>query len=58
MGVWVRYVGGIRGTAELEKLVCERGGWGAVSFCMFPVAVEEVMAIADVEGLMPPKATW
>jgi uncharacterized protein (DUF1015 family) len=56
--VWVRYVGGIRGTAELEKLVCERGGWGAVSFCMFPVAVEEVMAIADVEGLMPPKATW
>jgi uncharacterized protein (DUF1015 family) len=53
-----RYVGGIRGSQELERLVTGDRCWGAVSFAMFPVSVDEVMAVADAEGLMPPKATW
>ena len=53
-----RYVGGIRGTVELERLVKGDRSWGAVSFLMHPVSVEEVMAIADADALMPPKATW
>ena len=54
----IKYVGGVRGNAELERLVAGERAWGAVAFAMFPVAVEEVMGIADAEGLMPPKATW
>lgn len=53
-----RYVGGIRGMAELERLVRGERAWGTVGFHMFPVSVEEVMAIADADALMPPKATW
>jgi len=54
----IKYVGGVRGTEELERLVEGERAWGAVAFAMFPVTVEEVMEIADAEGLMPPKATW
>ena len=54
----MKYVGGTRGTEELERLVEGERAWGVVAFAMFPVAVEEVMDIADAEGLMPPKATW
>lgn len=54
----IKYVGGIRGNAELERLVTGERAWGAVSFAMYPVSVDEVMAIADAEALMPPKATW
>lgn len=53
-----RYVGGIRGNEELERLVTGERAWGSVAFGMYPVSVDEVMAIADAEGLMPPKATW
>jgi len=53
-----RYIGGDRGVAELERLVSGPRSWGAVSFLMHPVSVEQVMAIADAEALMPPKATW
>jgi uncharacterized protein (DUF1015 family) len=52
----INFVGGIRGTAELEKLV--NGGEGACAFSMFPTSIEDLMAIADVGGLMPPKSTW
>jgi len=54
----MKYVGGTRGTEELERLVEGERAWGVVAFAMFPVAVEEVMDIADAEALMPPKATW
>jgi uncharacterized protein (DUF1015 family) len=52
----VAFVGGIRGTAELEKLV--NSGDFAVAFSLFPTSVEDLMEIADANGLMPPKSTW
>jgi len=52
----INFVGGIRGTAELEKLV--NSGEYACAFSMFPTGIEELMAIADTGGIMPPKSTW
>jgi uncharacterized protein (DUF1015 family) len=52
----VDFVGGIRGTGELEERV--RSGRGAVAFSMFPTSLAEVMAIADAGATMPPKSTW
>jgi uncharacterized protein (DUF1015 family) len=52
----IDFVGGIRGTAELEKLV--NVGRAAVAFSMFPVGVDDLMRIADAGEIMPPKSTW
>jgi uncharacterized protein (DUF1015 family) len=52
----IGFAGGIRGTAELEKLV--NSGAYACAFSMFPTSIEELMAIADAGGTMPPKSTW
>jgi uncharacterized protein (DUF1015 family) len=52
----IQFVGGIRGTAELEKLV--NSGEAACAFSLFPVNIEDLMAIADAGGMMPPKSTW
>ena len=52
----IHFVGGIRGTAELEKLV--DSGEYACAFSMFPTGMDDLMAIADAGGIMPPKSTW
>jgi uncharacterized protein (DUF1015 family) len=52
----IDFVGGIRGTAELERLV-DTGGF-AVAFSMHPVSLGDLMRIADAGGIMPPKSTW
>jgi uncharacterized protein (DUF1015 family) len=52
----IHFVGGIRGTAELEKLV--NTNEFACAFALFPTRVEDLMAIADSGGVMPPKSTW
>jgi uncharacterized protein (DUF1015 family) len=52
----ISFVGGIRGTAELEKLV--KSGEYACAFSMFPTSIEDLMTIADAGGIMPPKSTW
>jgi uncharacterized protein (DUF1015 family) len=52
----IDFVGGIRGTAELERLV--NTGAYAVAFSLYPVSVEDLMRIADAGGIMPPKSTW
>ncbi len=52
----VDFIGGIRGTAELERLV--DGGDYACAFSMYPTSIEDLMAIADAGGIMPPKSTW
>ena len=52
----INFVGGIRGTAELEKLV--NSGEYACAFSMFPTSIEDLMQIADAGGIMPPKSTW
>ncbi len=52
----IQFVGGIRGTAELEKLV--DGGQFACAFSMFPTGMDDLMAVADAGEIMPPKSTW
>lgn len=52
----IQFVGGIRGTPELEKLV--NSGEYACAFSMFPTGIEDLMTIADAGGIMPPKSTW
>lgn len=52
----IHFVGGIRGTQELQRLV--DGGGYAVAFSMWPTSLEQLMAIADANEIMPPKSTW
>jgi uncharacterized protein (DUF1015 family) len=52
----INFVGGIRGPAELEKLV--KSGAYACAFSMFRTSIEDLMTIADAGGIMPPKSTW
>jgi uncharacterized protein (DUF1015 family) len=52
----IDFVGGIRGTTELERLV--NSGEYACAFSMFPTRVEDLMHVADAGGIMPPKSTW
>lgn len=52
----IDFVGGIRGTGELEKLV--DSGKFAVAFSMYPTTVAQLMDIADAGEIMPPKSTW
>ena len=52
----IDFVGGIRGTGELETLV--NSGKAAVAFSMYPVSVGDLMGIADAGEIMPPKSTW
>ncbi len=52
----IDFVGGIRGTAELEKRV--NSGDFTVAFSMYPTTVEELMKVADAGMIMPPKSTW
>ncbi len=51
----IDFVGGIRGTQELEKRVNE--GY-AVAFAMFPTSLDQLMAVSDAGQIMPPKSTW
>jgi uncharacterized protein (DUF1015 family) len=52
----IDFVGGIRGTGELETLVND--GKMMVAFSMFPTTVGQMMDIADAGEIMPPKSTW
>lgn len=52
----IDFVGGIRGTAELEKLVDE--GHAAVAFSLYPTTIEDLIKVSDAGGIMPPKSTW
>ena len=52
----IDFVGGIRGMAELEKRV-NSGDW-AVAFSLYPTSVDQLIAVADAEEIMPPKTTW
>lgn len=50
------FVGGIRGTDELEGLV--QDGRAELAISMYPTSVEELLAVSDAGKLMPPKSTW
>jgi uncharacterized protein (DUF1015 family) len=52
----IEFVGGIRGTGELERRV--NTGEMALAVSMYPVTVEQLMAVADAGAIMPPKTTW
>ena len=52
----ITFVGGIRGMAELERLV-DSGGY-AVAFSLYPTTLAELMSVADESKMMPPKSTW
>jgi uncharacterized protein (DUF1015 family) len=52
----IDFIGGIRGTGELQQRV--DSGSAAVAFSMYPTTVEQLMAIADANQIMPPKSTW
>jgi uncharacterized protein (DUF1015 family) len=52
----IEFVGGIRGTAELERRVDE--GSARVAFSLFPTTMEDLFAVSDVGEIMPPKSTW
>ncbi|HVM86593.1 MAG TPA: DUF1015 family protein [Puia sp.] len=52
----IDFVGGIRGTAELEKRV--DSGEMMVAFSLHPVSMQQLIDIADTGNIMPPKSTW
>jgi uncharacterized protein (DUF1015 family) len=52
----IDFVGGIRGTGELERRV--KSGEHAVAFAMRSTSVEQLMRVADAGQIMPPKSTW
>jgi uncharacterized protein (DUF1015 family) len=52
----IDFVGGLRGTKELERLVDE--GKTAVAFSLYPTTVDELLMVSDANEIMPPKSTW
>ena len=52
----IDFVGGIRGTDELEKLVDE--GKAAVAFSLYPTTIDDLLRVSDAGQIMPPKSTW
>lgn len=51
----IDFVGGIRGLKELEKRCAEDM---KIAISMFPTSLGELMTIADMGQVMPPKSTW
>ncbi|MEW6131699.1 MAG: DUF1015 domain-containing protein [Pseudomonadota bacterium] len=52
----IDFVGGIRGLPELEKRV--NSGEMALAFSLYPPRMQDLMAVADADEVMPPKSTW
>ena len=49
------YVSGAEGLEPLERACSD--GWRA-AFALYPTSMEELVAVADAGGVMPPKSTW
>jgi uncharacterized protein (DUF1015 family) len=52
----IEFVGGIRGTGELERRV--KSGEMAIGFAMYPTTLDQLIAVSDAGLIMPPKSTW
>ena len=52
----INFIGGIRGTEELQRLV--DSGKYAVAFSLYPVSIDQLISVADSGNVMPPKSTW
>lgn len=51
----IEFIGGIRGLEEIEKKTDQYKG---VGFALYPTTIEQLIAIADDNKVMPPKSTW
>jgi uncharacterized protein (DUF1015 family) len=52
----IDFIGGMRGTKELERVVNE--GKAAVAFSLFPTTIDDLLRVCDAGEIMPPKSTW
>ena len=52
----IDFVGGIRGTRELVKLV--DSGVYKIAFSLYPTSIQQLIDVADAGEVMPPKSTW
>lgn len=52
----IDFVGGIRGLEELKRRV--DSGEMKMALALYPVTMDQLMAIADSGNIMPPKTTW
>lgn len=52
----IEFVGGIKGTRELEIIV-DKNEY-SLAFSMYPTSIEELIAVSDSGEIMPPKSTW
>ncbi len=52
----IGFVGGARGTDELERIV--DSGLAEVAFSLFPTTMDDLFAVSDIGEIMPPKSTW
>lgn len=52
----IGFVGGARGTDELERVIDE--GIAKVAFSLFPTTMDDLFAVSDIGEIMPPKSTW
>jgi uncharacterized protein (DUF1015 family) len=52
----IGFVGGARGTDELEKFVDD--GTAKLAFSLFPTTMDDLFAVSDMNEIMPPKSTW
>jgi uncharacterized protein (DUF1015 family) len=52
----IEFVGGVRGSEELKRLV--DGGKAAVAFAMYPTTIADLLRVSDAGEIMPPKSTW
>jgi uncharacterized protein (DUF1015 family) len=52
----IDFVGGLRGTKELQRLVDE--GKAALAFSLFPTTIDDLLKVSDAGEMMPPKSTW
>ncbi|HIB84807.1 MAG TPA: DUF1015 domain-containing protein [Chromatiaceae bacterium] len=52
----IDFIGGIRGTEELERRVDE--GDAAIAFSLVATTIDQLLSVADANLIMPPKSTW
>ena len=51
-------MGYMSGAFDLEQLQAHCSENDEVGFAVYPTAIEDLMAVADAERVMPPKSTW
>ena len=52
----IDFIGGIKGTKELERLV--DNNCAEIAFSLYPTSMDQLFSVADAGKLMPPKSTW